>query len=115
MRTLKHEVTTIFENYQSYLIQQNNNLEKIIEELVAQVILTYRRMHIILTNKHSPLILPFAEVGRNLEDLMPSNIGYSYGDIYDLQKEKATNTHLNNENVKRIPLPLQWKMTVNII
>jgi hypothetical protein len=48
-------------------------------------------------------MLPLAEIKQYPDYLMPSNIGNSYGDIYELQLENAIDSRLNKEDVNGVP------------
>ena len=50
-----------------------------------------------------PQMIPLVESIYYPDDLMPSVIGNSYGDIYETQMEQAKNSRLNKHNQDNIP------------
>lgn len=49
-------------------------------------------------------MIPLAESHYNSDNLMPSSIGNSYGDIYETQLEWAMNSRMNKEDKDGIPV-----------
>ena len=57
----------------------------------------------ILIKKMRPHLIPIMESFSVPDEIMPSSIGNSYGDIYEQQLEWAMNSRLNREDKDGIP------------
>lgn len=57
----------------------------------------------ILIKKLRPMLIPLIESIAQPDCLLPSNIGNSYGDIYEQQLEWAQNSSLNKEDKDGVP------------